>query len=130
MTASATLRTAPAATRRAAAPWVEQDAGPRRRISQECEYARATVAALVSGMPVRRRGDLLHVRVDGRWHAMAMVPAGRAAAGPTRGTAGSRWVHFDLDLHDWFSFGATGYRSVPASSGWRAIRWLAGTAGS
>jgi len=128
VTAPASVRTGPAATRRPVRAWVEQDAGALPRIARECGYAGATVAALVAGMPVRRRGDLLHVRVDGRWHALAVVPAGQGAPGPVRGPAGSRWVHFDLDLHDWFSFGTTACRSVPASSGWRAVRWLAGTA--
>lgn len=136
MTSPAMVRTDTPATSEASGPtrpgaataWVEQEAGLGWRLLQEYEYARAAVAALVSGMPVRRRGDLLHVRVDGRWHAMAMIPAAAGSHGGRRHAPESRWVHFDLDLHDWFAFGPHGYRTVPAASGWHAMRWLAQTA--
>lgn len=113
-------------TDRPTGAWAEQDPRPRWRLVREFAYGRATIAAVACGMRVRRRGDLLHLRVDGRWHAMAVVPAARrTAAGPSRGLPAARWVHFDLDLHDWFTFGRSGYGTVPVGSDWRAIRWLA-----
>lgn len=112
---------------RTVARWIEQEStSPRQVVAREIEYARAAVAAVVSGMPVRRRGDLLHVWAGGRWHAMAPVPD--RATTPARTGPASRsfaWVHFDLDRHDWFAVGRSPGAAPPTGSGWRAVRWLA-----
>lgn len=113
---------------RSVAPWVEQDAPHQWWVTREREYARAACAALVSGMAVRRRGDVLHVRAGGRWHALAVVPAGEPTAGPR--AQGPSWVHFDLDRQDWFTFGRQGRAQVPSGNGWQAVRWLAAAAGA
>ncbi len=106
-----------------AAPRVGQHAPRQWWASREREYARATCAALVSGMAVRRRGDVLHVRTGGRWHALAVVPAGVHAG--ARRSQSPAWVHVDLDRQDWFTFGRGGRVPAPSGSGWRAVRWLA-----
>lgn len=111
---------------RAGAPWVEQDAPQQWWVTREREYARAACAALLSGMAVRRRGDVLHVRAGGRWHALAVVPTGGPRTG--RPAPGPSWVHFDLDRQDWFTFGRRGRAQVPTGNGWQAVRWLAATA--
>lgn len=111
------LSAAPPVTPHAPRPWW---------VTREREYAGATCAALVCGMAVRRRGDVLHVRTGRRWHALAVVPAGvdtgaRRSQPPT-------WVHVDLDRQDWFTFGRGRRVPVPSGSGWHAVRWLAVTA--
>lgn len=91
-------------------------------VAREREYSGAMLAGVLHGLAVRRRGDLLHLRAGGRWHALALV---EVATGDDERGGHPRWVHFELDAHNWFALGGRGVRDVPDGSGWRAVRWLA-----